>query len=122
MKIKRGERLSGEYRKAVYEIITKKLKNPLISEMFSVTDVEATDDLSYAKVYISVFSGSAEAKEQTFKAIESSAKRIRQELSKMMTSRTVPELKFYKDNSLEYGDKMEKIFSEIRKNEEKSNG
>lgn len=114
MKVKRSERLSGEYKKAVYEIITKKLKNPYITEMFSITDVEATSDLSYAKVYVSVYSTDAEKKQRTFGEIASSAKQIRHELAKMMQSRTVPELKFYLDGTMDYSEKMEKLFKEIR--------
>lgn len=114
MKINRSERLKGEYKKAIYEIITRKLKNPYITEMFSITDVEATSDLSYAKVYVSVFSTDVEKKMRTFGEIESSAKTIRYELAKMMKSRTVPELKFYLDGSMDYSAKMEKLFKEIK--------
>ena len=114
MKVKRSERLSGEYKKAIYEIITQKLKNPYITEMFSIMDVEATSDLSYAKVYISVFSTDEEKKKRTFDEIASSAKSIRYELARMMKSRTVPELKFYLDGTMDYSDKMEKLFKEIR--------
>ena len=58
MKGTRTERLSGEYQRDIYEIITKKLKNPLITEMFSVLRVDVARDLAHAKVYISVYSGS----------------------------------------------------------------
>ena len=90
------------------------VKNPYITEMFSIMDVEATSDLSYAKVYISVFSTDEEKKKRTFDEIASSAKSIRYELARMMKSRTVPELKFYLDGTMDYSAKMEKLFKEIR--------
>ena len=118
MKVKRGARLSGEFQKEIYEIITKKLKNPFITEMFSILKVDATDDLSHAKVYVSVFSTSEERKKRTFEEIAKSAKAIRYELAKVMKMRTVPELTFILDDSMEYSAKMDKIFNEIHKEEE----
>jgi len=113
MKVKRSERLNGEYRKAIYEIITTRLKNPYITEMFSVTGVDAASDLSFARVYVSVFSTDEEKKKRTFEEIAASAKTIRYELAHMMKSRTVPELKFYLDGSMDYGAKMDKLFKDI---------
>ena len=47
-------KVNAELQKNIYEVITRKLKNPLITEMFSVTSVDASKDLSSAKVFISV--------------------------------------------------------------------
>lgn len=116
-KISRNDRLNGEFQKEIYEIITRKLKNPLITEMFSVTRVDASRDLSHAKVYISVFSTNAEKKKVTFEAIKADAKKIRFELSKVIRARTVPELHFFTDDSMEYGDKMDKLFKSIGQGE-----
>ena len=114
MKVKRTDRLNGEYQREIYNII-KRLKNPEITEMFSVLRVDATADLKYAKVFISVFSTDAEKKKKTFDAIKSSAKTIRYELSKVMYGRTVPELTIIDDDSIEYAGKMEQLFEKIKK-------
>lgn len=113
MKEKREKRLNSEFKKQIYELLASKVKDPLISEMFSITAVETTADLKQAKVYVSVFSGSAEAKEQTFKAIAQKSAYLRRELSRAMHIRTVPEFTFLRDESEEYGDKIEKILSNI---------
>lgn len=113
MKEKREKRLNSEFKKQIYELLTSKVKDPLISEMFSITAVETTADLKQAKVYVSVFSGSDEAKEQTFKAIAQKSAYLRRELSRGMHIRTVPEFTFLRDESEEYGDKIEKILSNI---------
>lgn len=110
----RVERLNAEFKKDVYEIITKKLKNPLISEMFSITKMDVTNDLSCAKVYVSIFSTDEEKKKTTFCEIKNESKRIRHELAKISNTRTVPELTFILDDSMEYGDKMEKLFKQIK--------
>ncbi len=111
--VNRTARLNAEFQKDIYEIITKRLKNPLISEMFSITKVDTSKDLSSAKVYISVYSGSEEKRQTTFEQITLEAKRIRFELAKISNTRTVPELKFIIDDSMAYGDKMEKLFKKI---------
>ena len=113
----RGKRVSGEIQKEIYEIISKKLKNPNITEMFSIVNVEVTDNLAHAKVFVSVFSTSEEKKKATFDEIKGSAKQIRRELAKVMQMRTVPELTFILDDGMEYSAKMERIFDEIHKGE-----
>ena len=113
----RMEKVNSEIKKNVYEIITRRLKNPLITEMISIVDVDTSKDLSHAKIFLSVFSVNEEKKKQTFEAIKSESKRIRFELSKSMRARTVPEVHFYLDGSMEYGDKMDKLFLEIKKTE-----
>ena len=113
VKSSRGDRLASEYKKAIYEIITQKLKNPLISEMVSITDVDLSPDMSHAKVYISIFSLNEEKKKITFNEIARSAKTIRYELAHSVRSKYVPELHFVTDGTMEYGDKMDKLFLKI---------
>lgn len=114
-KVSRTDKLNGEFQKEIYTIITRKLKNPLITEMISILRVETTSDLSHAKVYVSVFSTSEDKKKTTFSQIELEAKRIRYELAKVIRARTVPELHFILDDSMEYSDKMNKLFAKIEK-------
>ncbi len=118
-KVPRNDRLNGEFQKEIYDIISRKLKNPLITEMFSVVRVDASKDLSYAKVYISVYSTDQNKKDITFKAIQADAKKIRFELAKVIRARTVPELNFVLDDSMEYGDKMDKLFKSINQGEKR---
>ena len=111
MKLKREQRLNSEFQKEIYSILKNKIKNPLITEMFSVSEVDVTNDLKHAKVYVSVFSTDKTKAEQTFQAICESAKAVRTELSKVMHIRTVPELHFVLDGSADYGNKIDKILS-----------
>lgn len=111
MKKIRGQRLSGEFQKNIYEILTTRVKNPALTEMFSISDVEVDNELKHAKVYVSVFSGTEEKKQATFTAIKESAGIIRRELGKMMRVRAIPELHFFTDNSLDYGEKIDRLLS-----------
>ena len=113
MKLKREQRLNSEFQKEIYNILKNKVKNSMISEMFSISEVDVTNDLKHAKVYVSVFSADKEKSQATFEAICDSAKAVRTELSKTMHIRTVPELHFVLDNSAEYGNKIDKILSTI---------
>ncbi|MBQ7164226.1 MAG: 30S ribosome-binding factor RbfA [Clostridia bacterium] len=111
MKKVREQRLAGEFRKNIYEILTKRVKDENITAMFSVAEVEVANDLKHAKVYVSVFSGTEEEKAATFGAIKNAAGFVRRELGAMMRIRTVPELHFLPDNSAAYGEKIDKILS-----------
>ncbi len=113
-KINRTDKLNGEFQKEIYDVITRRLKNPLITEMFSILRVETSRDLSHAKVFVSVYSTNADKKKATFDAISADAKRIRYELAKTSNIRTVPELHFFSDDSMEYSDKMNKLFMKIK--------
>ncbi|MBO4251546.1 MAG: 30S ribosome-binding factor RbfA [Clostridia bacterium] len=117
--ISRTDRLNSEFKKEIYEIIARRLNDPAITEMVSVMKVDVSRDLSTAKVFVSVFSKDTEKRDRTFNAIKANAKRIRFELGGAMRIRTVPELTFILDDSMEYSDKMNKIFAEIEKGEKK---
>lgn len=113
MKEKREKRLNSEFKKEIYSILKNKIKNPAISEMFSISEVDVTNDLKHAKVFVSVFSTDKVKAQATFEAICASAKAVRTELSKTMRIRTVPELHFVTDNSTDYGNKIDKILSTL---------
>lgn len=113
MKEKREKRLNSEFQKEIYSILKNKIKNPAISEMFSISEVDVTNDLKHAKVFVSVFSTDKAKAQATFEAICASAKAVRTELSKTMHIRTVPELHFVTDNSTDYGNKIDNILSTL---------
>ena len=118
-KIPRSDRLASELQKDIYEVIARKLKNPLITEMFSIVSVIVSKDLAHANVFVSIYSTNKEKADATFNAIKGDAKRIRFELAKSSRARTVPELHFYLDGSMEYGDKMDKLFKSINEGEKR---
>ncbi len=111
MKEKRGKRLESEFKKEIYEVLTTRVKNPYITEMFSITDVRVNDDLSESTVYVSVFSADKEKATKTFEAIKDSAAEVRSIISRQMHVRTVPKFRFVIDTSEEYGAKIDKIIS-----------
>ena len=115
MKEKREKRLNSEFKKEIYEILTTKVKDVRLTEMFSITSVMTTADLKQAKVYISILSLNESRKTDTFEAIKASAGYVRRELSSRMHIRTVPEFTFLLDTRAEYGEKIDKILNDIHK-------
>ena len=111
----RQGRINDEMRKELAEIL-RDVKDPRVSGAFiSVTGVEATPDLKYAKVYYSVLTGD---KKEIGKGLKSSAGYIRGQLARRMNLRMTPELSFYEDTSIAYGAHISKILSGIEISEE----
>lgn len=106
----RQGRINDEMQKEIAEIL-RVVKDPRVSEAFiSVTGVEATPDLKFAKIYYSVFTGD---KKEIAKGLKSSAGYIRGQLAKRMNLRMTPELTFIEDGSIAYGAHISKILSGI---------
>lgn len=105
-------RRNGEVQKELSKIISQEIKDPRIHPMTSVTSVEVTPDLKFAKVYISVL-GSAEEMKETEKGLLSAASYIRGQLAKNMNLRNTPELHFIMDDSIAYGVNMSKRIDEL---------
>ena len=106
----RQGRINDEMQKELAAIM-REVKDPRVSGAFiSITGVEATPDLKFAKVYYSVFTGD---KKEVGKGLKSSAGFIRGQLVRKMNLRMTPELSFYEDNSIAYGAHISKILSGI---------
>jgi len=107
----KNEKIAGLIQKNVSEIIQFNLKDPKIG-FITITDAQVTNDLSYAKIFVS-FLGQNARKEAGMKALERSKGYIRSELSKRLSTRKVPELIFVLDDSLEKGNRIDRIIYEI---------
>lgn len=108
----KNTRINSEVMREVSQIIRTELKDPRVSMMTSVTDVNVTTDLKYCTVYISVL-GSEEESDKTLEGLRKAGSFIRYELAHRLNLRNTPELKFVIDNSLEYGMKMDKLIDEV---------
>ena len=104
-------RVNSEIQKALSNILTYEMKNPLIKGLISVTKVDTTSDLDQCKVYISIFDEST--REEVFNQIKHSAGFIRRELARAVDLRKVPFLTFYLDTSYDYGQRIEETLNKI---------
>ena len=111
MSFKRTDRISEEIKKELSSII-RELKDPRIPMMTSVVNVNVTNDLSYAKAYISVM-GTEEEKKDAIKALSQAAGFVRREIGGRIKLRCVPEFSFELDTSIEYGAHINKLLNDI---------
>lgn len=108
------ERLNHTYQEAISTILMKEVKDADI-KFVTVTGVEVTNDLSYAKVYYTVLD--EEKKDSTKRALEKASSFIRTKLADMVEVRHTPELRFIYDSSIAYGEHIDKIIKEIKEKE-----
>lgn len=109
----RLNRIDEELKKELSQIISYELKNPEATGMISVTRVKITPDLKYAKVYVSILNSKND--EKTIEALKRSAGFIRSQIAKRVNLRITPELVFEKDDSMEYGMKIDSILKDLNK-------
>ena len=108
----RPEKVAHLMRREVADFLQQKLRDPRVSAMASVTDVEVTHDLSFAKVYVSVL-GTPENVAATLQALAHAAGFVRHELSLRLNLREVPEIRFVHDESLDRGARVEELLKRL---------
>ena len=116
----RRGRINDEMQKEL-AMILREVKDPRVKDAFiSITAVEVTGDLKFAKVYYSAMMGD---KKEVAKGLKSCAGYIRRELAQRLNLRMTPELSFYEDHSIAHGAKISKLLEgiEISSDEEEEN-
>ena len=93
-------RINEEIQRELSALIPN-VKDPRVTGMISVTAVDTTPDLRYAKIYISVLDKSDCA--QVLKGLKSAAGYLRRELGRALQLRYTPELTFVRDDSIDKG-------------------
>ena len=104
------ERINHMIMEEVSKILMLEVKDERF-KFVTVTDCDTSNDLSYCKVYVTVLE--QEKKEETLKALNNASGFIRGELAKRIEIRHIPELKFIYDESVSYGEHIDRIIDEI---------
>jgi len=108
------ERLNHNFTEAISKIVAQEVKDDDI-KFVTITAVDISSDLSYAKVYYTNLID--KDREKVGNALNKASGFIRGKLFDMVEIRKMPELTFIYDESIEYGNKIEKIIEEINKEE-----
>ncbi|MBE6983848.1 MAG: 30S ribosome-binding factor RbfA [Ruminococcaceae bacterium] len=104
-------RINEEIQKELSNLI-RNLKDPRVQDtMISVTRVEATPDLRWAKVYVSFLQ--EDKAEDVLKGLKSASGYLRRELGSTLNLRYTPELQWEKDDSITYGAKMLNLINSL---------
>ena len=109
----RLDRINEELKREISNIINYEVKNSNITGMISVTGVKITPDLRYAKVSVSMLN--SKNVKQTLAGLKAASGFIRSRIAEKVNLRITPELVFELDESLKYGERIDKILQDITK-------
>ena len=112
----RPERVAQRMRREVADILATRMRDPRVGPGVSVTDVEVTQDLSFARVFVTVHAEGKE-REQTLLALERAAGFVRRELAQRMELREVPEIRFALDTSIDTGARVDELLRKLEQGE-----
>lgn len=109
----RTQRVSHELQKEVAIILQREIKDPRLG-MVTVSEVELSRDLSYAKIFVTfLYDSEPDVVTQGLKVLNDATGYIRSLLGKAMQLRIVPEIKFVYDDSLVEGMRMSNLVTEV---------
>ncbi|MFQ5648484.1 MAG: 30S ribosome-binding factor RbfA [bacterium] len=112
---KRSQRVAELLRQEISHIIARELKDPLIG-MASVTKVTLSDDLRFAKVYVSII-GKDTSAENSLQGLDRAKRFIRSQLGSRTDLRFVPDLSFVYDKSAAYAHDIETLLNQLNQQE-----
>ncbi|MFA4983849.1 MAG: 30S ribosome-binding factor RbfA [Candidatus Omnitrophota bacterium] len=108
----RAEKVAQNLKKEISSILHDELNDPRLG-FITITRVELTADLQYARVFYSVLGGEEE-RLRTRQALDSALGFIRRLIGQRIRLRFTPELVFKEDHSSEYSIKIEEVLDQIR--------
>jgi len=109
---RRIKRVNSLIRQEISELLQRQVKDPRLGGFITVTEVSTSADLKYAKVFVSHI-GTEEERQQALSGLAAAAGFIRGELGKRLGLRSVPELRFEWDDSIERGTRLLKLIDEV---------
>ena len=109
----RTTRLPQAMKEEISAILQRELRDQ-VTAMTTVTEVKVSAELSQARVFVSVF-GSPQQQHEMLALLQEQAVFIRRLLGRRMRLRSIPELRFVFDDTIEHGARMMQIFEEIEK-------
>ena len=111
----RSYRVADQIQREIVPLIRTELKDPRVSDLLTISSVDVTRDLSIAKIYFTVLN--EDERLQTEEALREGAGYLRKLLSKRLTMRSVPSLRFIYDTSMEEGARLSGLIDEaVRSN------
>lgn len=120
MKI-RPEKVAHLMRREVADILERKLRDPRLGSTVTVTDVQITHDLSFARIFVTVL-GDEDARARAMETLKRATGFVRHELGDRLDLREVPELRFEYDDSLDRGHRVEDLLRKLERGESVADG
>ncbi|MEW6065302.1 ribosome-binding factor A [Desulforamulus profundi] len=113
----RPERIAEAIKKEIADLLRNEIKDPRVG-FVTITGVEVTKDLCFAKIFISVM-GSEDQRAETLSTLQKAAGYMRSEIGRRIKVRHAPEIIFKLDTSLDNGTRIMELLREINRQEEK---
>jgi ribosome-binding factor A len=113
----RTDRVGEQYQREIAMIIQREIKDPRLS-MATVSAIEVSRDLAYAKVFVTFFEEDPDKLKQSLKVLNDAAGFIRSLMGKRVRARIMPELRFMHDPSLNEGIRMSRLVDEAIRNDQ----
>lgn len=113
----RIESIDEDIKYYLSKIINEELNSNKYNCFITITDVETTKDLRYAKVYVSIYG--TKYTNQAFAEFCKAKGYIKKRLGQVLKARNIPDLDFKLDDSMEYGAYMDKVLDNLSKKEDK---
>ena len=115
----RSDRVSGEIQKNLSELLKKNIKDPRL-EMVTITSVKMSQDLRIARVYF-ISSRDKISRKEAAEGFKSALGYIKRVLAAKLGLRYMPDLKFFYDESFDYGSHIDNVFKLIKADDKPDN-
>lgn len=107
---KRTDRIAEMIQRKLAQIIQQEIKDPRMPSFVTISSVKVAGDLAHAKVYFTVLDNDVG---ETALILNTAASYLRSALARTITLRTVPQLHFIYDESIEYGRRLSKLIDDV---------
>jgi ribosome-binding factor A len=117
----RQEKVARQIQKDLAELMQQHRSEWMAGAFVTISNVTITPDLGYVNIYLSLYNNANRT--AVLDHINGQNKEIRKALAKRVrhSFRTIPELRFYEDNTMDYVEKMDDLFKKIHSEDQKSN-
>ncbi len=112
----RPARVAHEFQREIGALIARGLKDPRITGFITVTGAKMSPDLKQVTVYLSIH-GDDGVRRETLAGLRAASGFLKREVSRSIGLRWVPDLRFSYDESIEEGDKIERLLKEVKEKE-----
>ena len=107
---KRTDRIAEMIQRKLSQIIPQEVKDPRLTGFITISAVKVASDLGHAKVYFTVLN---DEKNVAITVLNGAAGYLRSALARSITLRTVPQLHFIYDESIEYGERLSRLIDKV---------
>jgi ribosome-binding factor A len=112
----RSDRVGGQIKKVLSELLYKDIKDPRL-KMTSITGVKVSADLKHARIYF-ITSGDAARRQEAADGFKKALGYLKRELARQLSLRYMPELKFFYDDSYDYGTHIDTLLKALKTDHE----